>query len=142
MTMIEESLNTTNVLLGIMAVASLLQVLVLIGAGIVALRFYRQALKAITDLEERQVAPLAASVAGLVRSVDGILGDVKDVSTRVARQTERVEVAVHHTMDSAEGVARRAFGSAAPRVIRFAELAFGVTCAVRGLLKRRRRGAR
>ena len=141
-TMIEGSLNTTNVLVGIMAVVSLLQALVLIGVCVLALRLYRQTLKTITDIEERQVAPLTAAVVGLVDTVDGILADVKDVTTRVARQTERVDEAVDNTMDAAENTARRAFGSAAPRVLRIAELAFGVTCALQDLFKGRRRGAR
>jgi hypothetical protein len=93
--MIDGNLNTTNILLGIMAAVSVLQALVLIGAGVLALRLYRQTLKTITDIEERQVAPLAAAVAGLVATVDGILVDVKDVTTRVARRTERVDEAVN-----------------------------------------------
>jgi Tfp pilus assembly protein PilV len=140
--MIETSLTTTNILLGIMAAVSVLQALVLIGAGVLALRLYRQTLKTIADIEERQIAPLTSAVAGLVRSVDGILADVKDVTTRVARQTERVDEAVHHTMHTAEDTARRAFGAATPRVVRIAKLAFGVTCALQDLFKGRRRGAR
>ncbi len=140
--MIDGSLNTTNILLGIMAAVSALQVFVLVGACVVALRLYRQTLKTISDIEERQIAPLTAAVGGLVGTVDGILGDVKDVTTRVARQTERVDEAVQYSVHAAEDGARRAFGSATPRVLRIAKLAFGVTCAVQGLLRGRRRGAR
>lgn len=141
-TMIEGSLNTTNVLLGIMATVSVLQALLLIGAGILALRVYRQMLKTISDIEERQIAPLTAAVADVVGTVDGILGDVKDVTARVARQTGRVEDSVQHTVDFAEDTARRAFGSAAPQVLRAAKLAFGVTCAIQGLFKGRRKRSR
>ena len=136
-TMIEGSLNTTNVLLGILAAVSVLQALVLVGVCVLALRLYRQTLKTITDIEERQIAPLTAAVSALMGTVDGILADVKDVTTRVARQTERVDEAVHHTMHAAENTARRAFGSAAPRVLRIAKLAFGVTCALQDLFKDR-----
>jgi hypothetical protein len=140
--MIDGNLNTTNILLGIMAAVSVLQALVLIGAGVLALRLYRQTLKTITDIEERQVAPLTAAVAGLVATLDGILVDVKDVTTRVARRTERVDEAVNHTMHAAEDTARRAVDSATPRVLRIAKLAFGVTCALQDLFSGRRPGAR
>jgi len=140
--MIDGNLNTTNILLGIMAAVSVLQALVLIGACVLALRLYRQTLKTITDIEERQIAPLTASVAGLVGTVDEILADVKDVTTRVARQTERVDEAVHDTMHAAEDTARRAVDSATPRVLRIAKLAFGVTCALQDLFSGRRPGAR
>ena len=140
--MIEGSLNTTNILLGIMAAVSLLQALVLVGACVLALRLYRQTLRTITDIEERQIAPLAAAVSGLVGTIDGILADVKDVTTRVARQTGRVEDAVQHTVHAAEDTARRTFGSAAPSVIRIAKLAFGVTCAFQDLFRGRRRRSR
>jgi hypothetical protein len=140
--MIEESLNTTNILLGIMAAVSVLQALVLVGACVLALRLYRQTLKTITDIEERQIAPLTAAVTTLVGTVDGILADVKDVTTRVARQTGRVEDAVQHTVDAAENTARRTLGEAAPRVLRIAKLAFGVTCAVQDLFKKRRPDSR
>lgn len=140
--MIEGSLNTTNVLLGIMAAVSVLQALVLIGAGVMALRVYRQTLKTISDIEERQIAPLTAAVTHLVGTVDGAMADVKDVTTRVARQTGRVDEAVQHTMHAAEDTARRAFGSAAPVVLRMAKLAVGVTCAIQSLRKGRRKRAR
>jgi len=137
-TMIEGSLNTTNILLGIMAAVSVLQALVLVGACVMALRLYRQTLKTITDIEQRQIAPLTAAVAALVGTVDGILVDVKDVTARVARQTERVENAVQHTVHAAEDTAQRTFGSAAPGVLRIAKLAFGVTCAVQDLFRGQR----
>jgi hypothetical protein len=137
--MIEGSLDTTNVLLGIMAAVSVLQALVLVGVCVLALRLYRQTLRTIADIEERQIAPLTAAVAGLVGTVDGILADVKDVTARVARQTGRVDNAVQQTLHVAEDAARRAFGSAAPQVLRAAKLAFGVTCAIQGLFRGRRR---
>ena len=80
-TMIEGNPNTTNILLGIMAVVSVLQALVFIGVGVLAFRFYRR------------IDSLAIKVAALVAAVDGLLTDMKDVTARVARQTERVDAA-------------------------------------------------
>ena len=131
--MIEGNLNTTNFLLGIMAAVSLLQGLVLIGVVVLAVRLYRQTLKAIREIEQRQIAPLAASVAALVGTVDGILADVKDVTARVARQTERVDSALHNTMHSVDDTAGRAFDSVESRIVRVAKLVYGVTSAIRSV---------
>ncbi len=129
--MIEGNLNTTNILLGILAAVSVLQALVLIGVVVLALRLYRQTLEAIRDIEQRQVAPLAASVAALLGTVDRILGDVKDVTARVTRQTERVDTAILHTTG-------RVLDSVESRITRIAGLVRGVTCAIQDLFRGRR----
>lgn len=131
--MIEGNLNTTNILLGIMAAASVLQALVLIGVVVLALRLYRQTLQAIRDIEQRQIAPLVASVAALVGTVDRILGDVKDVTARVTRQTERVDTAILHTTG-------RVLDSVESRITRIAGLVRGVTWAIQDLFRGRRSG--
>ncbi len=129
--MIEGNLNTTNILLGILAAVSVLQALVLIGVVVLALRLYRQTLEAIRDIEQRQIAPLAASVAALLGTVDRILGDVKDVTARVTRQTERVDTAILHTTG-------RVLDSVESRITRIAGLVRGVTCAIQDLFRGRR----
>ena len=129
--MIEGNLNTTNILLGIMAAASVLQALVLIGVVVLALRLYRQTLQAIRDIEQRQIAPLAASVAALVGTVDRILGDVKDVTARVTRQTERVDTAILHTTG-------RVLDSVESRITRIAGLVRGVTWGASRTVRRAR----
>ena len=131
--MIEGNLNTTNILLGIMAAVSVLQALVLIGVVVLALRLYRQTLQAIRDIEQRQIAPLAASVAALLGTVDRILGDVKDVTARVTRQTERVDTAILHTTG-------RVLDSVESRITRIAGLVRGVTYAIQDLFRGRRSG--
>ena len=138
--MIEGNLNTTNLLLGVMATVSVLQALVLIGVVVLALRIYRQTLRAIRDIEQRQVAPLAANVAALVGTVEGILADVKDVTARVTRQTERVDAAFQYTMHSADDAAGRVLDSVESRIVRIARLVYGVTHALQGLFRGRRSG--
>ena len=103
--MIEGNLNTTNILLGIMAAVSVLQALVVVGVGVMVFRLYRQTFQAIRDIEQRQIAPLAANVAALMTSVEGILADVKDVTARVTRRTERLDAAVQDTMHSVDETA-------------------------------------
>src|SRR5262249_11718942 len=68
-----ESLGTTNVLLGIMAAVSVLDTILLVVLGVMGYRLYTQAMRAVRDLEQRQVAPLVARVNVLMNRVDAIL---------------------------------------------------------------------
>jgi hypothetical protein len=77
------NLDTTNLLLGIMAAVSVLEGLLLIGAGILGYRLYTQVMRTVREIEERQVAPLVARLNALMTRVDSILIDVKDVTARV-----------------------------------------------------------
>ena len=88
----EANLATTNLLLGIMAVVSVLEALLLIGTGIAVFMVYRRVMGLVNELEQRHVAP------AMVR-VNAILDDVKSVSMKVKEETERVDQAIHHTMD-------------------------------------------
>jgi len=92
--------DTTNLLLGIMAAVSVLEALVLIGVGVMAYRLYTHAMQTIREIEARQVAPLVVRVNTLMDRVEGILGDVKDVTTRVSDRTERVDAAIRSTTSS------------------------------------------
>src|SRR5262245_21254829 len=78
--MIAGNLDTTNLLLGIMAVVSVLEALVLIGVGVIAWKLYSQAMQTIREVEKRQIAPLVARVNTLMARVDTILDDVKGVT--------------------------------------------------------------
>jgi hypothetical protein len=90
--MVTGNLDTTNLLLGIMAAVSVLEALVLIGAGFMGYRVYSSVMQTIKDLEQRQVAPLTAKV-------EGILADVQGITARVRQETERVDEALRDTMD-------------------------------------------
>ena len=138
--MTDANLNTTNILLGIMAAVSVLQAVVLIGVGVMAFRLYHQTLRTIREIEQRQVAPLAAHVTALMARIDGILGDVKDVTARVTRQTERVDSAIHHTMHRVDETAGRVRDSVGSRINQLMGLLHGVTGAVQGLFNGRRSG--
>jgi hypothetical protein len=134
----EGNLNTTNVLLGIMAAVSVLQAVVLLGVGFFAFRLYRQGLVTIREIEQRQIAPLAAHVHALVARFDAIAGDVKDVTGRVTRRTERVDTAIHHTIHRVDATADRVRESVGSRISQLMGLVHGVTCAVQGLFTGRR----
>jgi hypothetical protein len=94
------NLDTTNLLLGVMAAVSVLEALVLIGVGVMAYRLYSQTMTTVRELEARQIAPLVARVNALMTRVDTILGDVKEVTARVSDRTERVDAAIRNTTSS------------------------------------------
>ena len=81
-------LSTTNALLGIMAVVSVLEALALIALIGGGLLFYRRLTQLITGIEERQIAPVTARVTSILDDVKGVsaavrgAADVADSSVR------------------------------------------------------------
>ena len=124
--MIEGNLDTTNLLLGIMAVVSVLEALLLIGVGVMAVKLYRQTMETVKEIEQRQVAPLAAKVHALMGTVDGILVDVKGITSRLNQQSERVNSAISTTIDRVDETADRVRMSLGQRVQRVANLVQGM----------------
>jgi pyrimidine operon attenuation protein/uracil phosphoribosyltransferase len=96
----EAHLGTTNLLLGIMAAVSVLEALLLIGVGVAGFLVYRRVMSLINELEARQIAPAMARV-------NAILDDVKQVSTKVKDEAERVDTALRTTMDRVDDTAER-----------------------------------
>jgi hypothetical protein len=121
------NLDTTNLLLGIMAAVSVLEALLLIGIGVMAYRLYTSGLQTMRELEARQVAPLAARANDLITRLDAILVDVKEVTTRVSNRTERVDSAIRNTTSSVSS-----------RVNRLVTLVHTARAAVDGFLHNRR----
>ena len=103
------NLDTTNILLGIMAGVSVLEALLLIGIGIGGFMIYRRVMKLVEDLETRQIAPLR-------EKADAILADVKTVTARVSQQTERVDHAISGTIHRVDETADRVKGSVRDKV--------------------------
>ena len=127
--MVEGNLNTTNLLLGIMAAVSVLEALVLAAVALMAWKLYTQAMTAVREIEARHVAPLAAKVEGLMTTVDGILVDVKGITSRVGQQTERVNSAISTTIDRVDETADRVKNTVAYRVQRVVGLVNGMRAA-------------
>lgn len=98
--MVDGSLDTTNTMLLVMAIVSVLEALLLIGLGVGGFLLYRRAMATVEGLEARQIAPLR-------EKVDDILADVKAVTSRVSQQTERVDHAISGTMDRVDETADR-----------------------------------
>jgi hypothetical protein len=133
------NLDTTNLLLGIMAAVSVLEALVLIGIGVMAYRLFGQAMRTVRDIEARQITPLVARVDALMTRVDAILADVKDVTARVTDRTERVDAAIRHTMGRVDETAGRVRSSVSSRVNRVLTLVHAARAAVDGFLNHSRR---
>jgi predicted membrane metal-binding protein len=121
-------LGTTNVLLGIMAAVSVLQALVLIGAGIAGFVAYRRVMQLVSDLEARQIAPLR-------EKVETILADVKTVTTRVSEQTERVDQAIAGTIGRVDETAERVRHSVRDKVNQATGVVRGIRAVIASVLR-------
>jgi len=135
------NLDTTNLLLGIMAAVSVIQALLLVAAGIIGWKLYKESMQTLRDIEERQIAPLRARVETLMGTVDGILVDVKHVTTSVNVQTERVNAAFRATIDGVDETADRVKHSMSGRVARIVDMVQGARTAVGTLFNGHTRGA-
>lgn len=128
------NLGTTNVLLGIMAAVSVFEALLLIGAGIAGFMVYRRVMDLVTNLEQRQVAPVMARV-------NAILDDVKDVSAKVKAETERVDTAIHTTMGRIDDTADRVRSNVRAKTSHVVGFVRGVRVAIEDMLRSRQSAA-
>jgi hypothetical protein len=112
------NLDTTNLLLGIMAAVSVLEAILLIGVGVMAYRLYGQTMRSIREIEQRQIAPLVARVNALMTRVDAILEDLREVTARVSTRTERMDSAIQHTIDRVDETAWRVRSSVSSQLQR------------------------
>jgi len=123
-------LGTTNLLLGIMAAVSVLEALVVIGMGIAGFMAYRRVMELVNGLETRQIAPTLARV-------NAILDDVKDVTAKVKEETERVDQAIHHTMNRIDDTADRVRSNVRAKTSWMVGIVRGLRVAIEGVLQTR-----
>jgi hypothetical protein len=128
--MVEGNLNTTNLLLGIMAAVSVLEALAIIGLGIGGFLVYRRVMDLVNGLETRQVAPAMARV-------NAILDDVKSVTAKVKEETERVDQAIHRTMDRVDDTADRVRSNVRAKTSRVVGFVRGLRVAMESMLHSR-----
>ena len=122
-----ENLETTNLLLGIMAAVSVLEALLLIGMGVGGFLMYRKVMGLVNELEARQIAPIR-------EKVDAILVDVKTVTARVSQQTERVDHAISGTIHRVDETADRVKGSVRDKVNHAVGVVRGVRAVIASLM--------
>jgi hypothetical protein len=125
------NLDTTNIFLGMIAVVSVLEALLLIGVGIAAFIVYRRTMALINGIEERQVAPAMARV-------NAILDDAKGVSARVREETERVDQAIHSTMDRVDDTVDKMRTNVRVKTSRLVGLVRGARVALETMLQNNR----
>ena len=128
-------LGTTNLLLGIMAAVSVLEALVIIGIGVVGFMAYKKVMALIDSgmvlaqgIEARQVAPAMSRV-------NAILDDVKGVTAKVKEETERVDQAIHTTIDRIDDTADRVRTNVRAKTSALVAFVRGARIALEGLLR-------
>lgn len=125
--MVETSLQTTNIFLGIMAVVSLLEGLIILGLGVGGFIAYRRVMALVTELESKHVAPL-------MTRVNAIMDDVKGVTSRVTEQTERVDHAIKSTINRVDETAGRVKSSVQSRAWQAVGIVRGIRTAIETLI--------
>jgi hypothetical protein len=123
-------LSTTNLLLGIMAVVSVLEALVVVGIGVAGWRMYRQVMELVNGLEQRHIVPLRARV-------DAILDDVKGVTEKVKDETDRVDHAIRATMDRVDDTADRVRANVRAKTSRIVGFVRGIRTVIEEILRSR-----
>ena|SRR5579862_3266042 len=120
-------LGTTNLLLGIMAAVSVLEALLVVGVGIGCVMVYRRVTALVDGIETRQVTPM------MIR-VNGILDDVRVVTTKVKEETERVDDAIRTTIHRVDDTADRVRSNVRVRTSRVIGLVRGLRVAIESML--------
>jgi len=126
----QPDLGTTNLLLGIMAVVSVLEALVVVGMGVAGWIMYRRVTELVNGLEERHIVPLRARV-------DAILDDVKGVTERVKDETDRVDHAIRATIDRVDDTADRVRATMRAKTSRIVGFVRGLRVVIEGILRPR-----
>jgi hypothetical protein len=125
-------LTTTNLMLGIMAVVSVLEALVVIGIGVGGWMMYRRTMELVNELEQRHVVPVRIKV-------DAILDDIKGVTLKVKEETERVDDAIRSTIDRVDETTDRVKGNVRVKTSRIVGFVRGVRVAIEEFLNPRHR---
>jgi len=124
-----EGLDTTNLMLGIMAAVSVLEALVIIGAAVAGYFVYKQVMTLVNGIEERQVAPAMARI-------NAILDDLKVASAKVKDETERVDSAIRTTIDRVDDTADRVRSNVLAKTSRIVGIVRGARVALEHILSR------
>ena len=123
----EGNLGAISVPLWVVAIASALQTLILIGVLIGALRMYREVSSKLAELQARQIDPLRGQV-------ERILVDVQAIASRLNTQTERVDHAISGTMERVDETAERVKHSVRGRVAQATGVVMGLRAVIMSLL--------
>ncbi len=123
-------LETTNLLLGIMAAISLLESIALLAIGVTMFRMYRRVTTAAETMESRLLSPMATQLSD-------VLNDLKEITTTVKADTERVEHAIQDTMVRLDDTADRMRTNVRVKTRHMVGLVRGVRAAIEEVLRSR-----
>ena len=104
------SLDTTNTWLAVMAIAIVVQTLLMIGVAVIALQALGKATEAVKALEVNHIAPLSARLTAVSTRVTEVADDVQEVIGRVRRADDAVRTQLDR-LDTAAHVAGHAIGA-------------------------------
>jgi len=121
------NLDTTNLILGIIAAVSVFEALIVIGLGVAGFLVYRRVMTLVNGLEERHVAPAMSRV-------NAILDDAKAVSAKLKEETERVDHAIRTTIDRVDDTADRVRTNVRANTSRIVGLVRGARVAIESIL--------
>ena len=122
-------LSSLSVPMWVMAVASVLDALVLIAIVVVGVLIYTRVMAAVADLHKRQIEPIR-------EKVDAILTDLQAVTARANQQVERVDQAINGTIERVDETAARVRAGVHEKVSRAAGVVRGVRAVIVSLLVR------
>jgi hypothetical protein len=103
-------MDTTNTWLAVMAIAIVVQTLLMMGIAVMAWQATQQASLALREFETRHVGPLGARVAEVSARVTEVADDVQEVIGRVRRADDAVRAQLNR-FDSVAHVAGQAVGA-------------------------------
>src|SRR5256886_15319128 len=126
----QPDLGTTSLLVGIMAVVSVLEALVVSGIGVAGWVIYRRVIVLVDGLERQHIAPVRGRI-------ERILDDVKGVTGKVKEETERVDYAIRATMDRVDDAADRVRYNVRAKTSRIVGLIRGLRTTIEQILHSR-----
>lgn len=121
------NLETTNWLLGLIALASLVQTGMLVAAALAGRKMYREVSERLDNLEANHVTPLH-------RQIDGILKDLQGITARFNNQAARVDHAITDTIDRVDETAERVKYSVRDKVSQATGVVRGLRAAIASVL--------
>ena len=104
------SMDTTNAWLAVMAIAMVVQTVLMLGIAVVGWRAIGKASEAVKELEARHLTPLGGRVSAVADRVNAVADDVQEVMARVRRADDAVR-AQFDRFDTAAHVAGHAISA-------------------------------
>lgn len=127
----DSNLATTNFLLGIMAVAGVIESLFIVALGFAGWKAYREMASIAARIEKLE----AQLVSPTLTRLNHVLDDLTDLTEMVRGETERVDHAIHRTIDRVDDTARRMRRNVVARSSRLVGFLRGVRVAIESLLE-------